>query len=992
VAICSSCGRESPEEFGFCPGCGAPLAPAVAARDVRKVVTVLFCDLTGSTALGDRTDPEALRALMRRYYDAARAVLERHGGTVEKFVGDAVMAVFGVPTASEDDALRAVRAAVELRDEVHALSLEARLGVNTGHVVAGEGGTLVTGDAVNVAARLEQAAAPGEVLLGIETYRLVRDAVVTEPIEVVAKGKPEPLAAHRLTALDRSASGLARRLETPMVGRARERERLAADFADVVATGSTRLFTLIGPAGVGKSRLVADFLERVGESAGVAQGRALSYGDGITYWPLVEVIVQLGLDPDAAIRSSPGDTQLATRALFEQLAEERPLVLVFDDLHWAEPPFLDLVEHVADWSRAAPIFLLGIARPELLDVRPDWAGGKLNATSMLLEPLPEDDARLLAERLLGDLDLEPGARGRILETADGNPLFIEELAVLAREQGEAQALPATIQAVLQARLDRLSESERVVIERGAVEGQVFHRGAVTALAPDRHRDAVPTQLLSLVRKELVRPDRAQIAGDDAFRFRHLLIRDTAYEALPKATRADLHERFADWLGGNAKRLDEDEIAGYHLEQAWRCRVDLDPDDPRVGELAARAAARLGAAGRTAFGRDELHGARNLLTRAVAVLVDGPARRQLIPDLVDALGEAGDIETAGGLIAELDERGDERDQAVARALRARWDPHSALTEAVADLEAAKEVTLAKGDALGAARCERALGCVHWSRCRAREAHRAFRRALVLLRQSSIAPLRTELISWGRVTAFLTDMTAEELEEVINDLYRDAAEAGPLRLASARPARARLAFLTGSMELDELKALIDAEVELLNQTGAWEGSSWAEYQLVLATAVVGDHDAVERAHRENVVRLESQSGSPYLANALADWAVALCRIGEVGSARRAVDRARAIVHEDDIDDRIGLEIAEASVQAAVGDRDAALASLDRAREWAGGIDMSLSTDKLDFEEASVRARLGDPDRARELLVDLVRRTEARGLSRQSEHYRLALAALG
>ena len=347
MAVCSQCGRESPDEFGFCPACGAPLG-AAPPREVRKVVTVLFCDLTGSTAIGERTDPEALRGLMNRYYDAARLVLERHGGTVEKFVGDAVMAVFGIPVASEDDALRATRAAVELRDGVHGLGLEARIGVNTGAVVAGEGDTLVTGDAVNVAARLEQAAGAGEILLGENTLRLVRDAVEAEPVELELKGKAAPVLAHRLRELDVAAAGVARQLQRPMVGRDRERDRLRADFDDVVAGRTCRLFTLIGPAGIGKSRLVAEFLVGLDGGADVAHGRALSYGDGITYWPLVEMLVQLGVEPSEAIRSSPAETQLATRGLLEGRAAERSLVLVIDDLQWAEEPMLDLVEHIAN--------------------------------------------------------------------------------------------------------------------------------------------------------------------------------------------------------------------------------------------------------------------------------------------------------------------------------------------------------------------------------------------------------------------------------------------------------------------------------------------------------------------------------------------------------------------------------------------------------------------------------------------------------------------
>jgi class 3 adenylate cyclase len=311
MAACPSCGRESPQDARFCGFCGAALVAAVEPpRETRKVVTVLFCDVVGSTALGEATDPEALRARMRRYFDDLRRIVERHGGTVEKFAGDAIMAVFGIPAAHEDDALRTVRAASEMRAAIAEHGLEARIGVNTGEVVAGgTGETLVTGDAVNVAARLEQAAPPGETLIGAETRVLVRAAVRAEPVEpLVLKGKSEPVDAFRLLELLTDADGVARRLETPLVGRERERQRLWRDYEDAVAGSTCRLFTLLGPAGIGKSRLVADFLERVGDSADVLRGRCLSYGEGITYWPLVEMLAPLGIDPETRRRiDSRGD-------------------------------------------------------------------------------------------------------------------------------------------------------------------------------------------------------------------------------------------------------------------------------------------------------------------------------------------------------------------------------------------------------------------------------------------------------------------------------------------------------------------------------------------------------------------------------------------------------------------------------------------------------------------------------------------------------------
>src|SRR5688572_1279453 len=446
-------------------------------REQRKVVTVLFCDLVGSTALGESTDPEALRARMRRYFEDLRVILERHGGTVEKFVGDAVMAVFGIPVLHEDDALRAVRAAAEMQAVITEHGLEARIGVNTGEVVVGgEAETLVTGDAVNVAARLEQAASSAETLLGAETRVLVRDAVRVEPVEpLTLKGKSEPVQAFRLLEVLSDAAPLARHPETPLVGRERERQRLWRDYEDAVADSTCRLFTLLGPAGIGKSRLVADFLARVGDSADVLRARCLSYGEGITYWPLVEILISIGVEPESVIGTSPPETQLAFRRLLEARAAVRPQVVVIDDLQWAEPVFVDLVEHIADLSRDAPIFLLCVARTELLDARPDWGGGKLNATSLLLEPLGAEECEELMDRLRSDTELDARLRERITVASAGNPLFVEEMLAMVREHGDgAVVVPPTIQALLQARIDSLEGDVRTVMERGSVEGEVFH--------------------------------------------------------------------------------------------------------------------------------------------------------------------------------------------------------------------------------------------------------------------------------------------------------------------------------------------------------------------------------------------------------------------------------------------------------------------------------------------------------------------------------------
>jgi class 3 adenylate cyclase/tetratricopeptide (TPR) repeat protein len=625
---------------------------------------VLFCDVTGSTALGESTDPEALRALLARYFERMRAIVESHGGTVEKFIGDAVMAVFGVPVAHEDDALRACRAAAEMRDALPDLGIEARIGVNTGEVVTGTAERLVTGDAVNVAARLEQAAEPGEVLIGEETMRLTRDAVEVEAFEsLVLKGKTQAVAAYRLRSVA-SEEGFSR-LEAPMVGRQRELDRLRDAFDQAVSDRSCQLFTILGAAGVGKSRLAAEFLGSLG-SALVVRGRCLPYGEGITYWPVVEVLKQLVEAPvgDAAATTlqrlrgdEPGvapseEIAWAFRKQLEAVASEQPLVCVFDDLHWGEETFLDLVEHVADLSRDAPILLLCMARPELLDRRPAWAGGKVNATSVLLQPLALEEAERLIESLA---HLDARLRERILQTAEGNPLFVEEMVALARESGDGEVIvPSTIQALLAARLDQLEASERSVLERGAIEGRVFHRGAVQALAPEEPQ--VQDQLTSLVRKELIRPDKPQLPGEDAFRFRHLLIRDAAYDALPKAVRAELHERFADWLEERGTSLVElDELLGYHLERAHRYRLELGTVDESAYELSHRAGEHLAASGLRAHARGDMRGAANLLSRAAALLPERePSRLALLVELGEALRQVGSFERAATVLTEAAE--------------------------------------------------------------------------------------------------------------------------------------------------------------------------------------------------------------------------------------------------------------------------------------------------------------------------------------------------
>jgi predicted ATPase/DNA-binding SARP family transcriptional activator len=656
-------------------------------REVRKTITALFVDVRIVSVQQGGLDPEALRRLTGRALELVGAAVERHGGSFETLAGSAMMVVFGLPAVHEDDPVRAVRAACDVRHrlselaaELHADSvceLDSRIGIGTGEVVAGGGidGIGAIGEPLNRSAALAQAAEPGAVVIDGPTRRLLGERIVAE-----AAGE-----AWRLVELSDDGAPPSSRLASPMIGRQRERRRLRDAFDQAQGDRSCQLFTVLGQAGVGKSRLVQEFLAGVEEQALVARGRCLPYGEGITFWPLLETLKDavdfgegdspetvrqklrsaLGGVPDADLAARQvaeligfGDTDGGTsgggewlapaRALFEALARERPLVLVFDDIHWAEATFLDLIEHLADSLRDSPVLLVCLARPELLDVRRGWGGGKVNATTVLLEPLSEEECAQLIHNLVGGADVAEEVAGRIAEGAEGNPLFVEEMlsmliddGLLVRRNGQWCAttelasvpVPPTIQALLAARLDQLGPEERTVIERAAVEGKVFHEGAIAELAPASLRPSVGAHLQELVRKELVRPHRPDFATERAFRFRHLMIRDAAYESLPKTTRARLHEAFARWLEERAgeRTTGYEEIIGYHLEQAFGYQAELGPVDATARGLAREAADRLGAAGRRAFIRSDAPAGVNLVSRAVALLPpEDPFRVELVP--------------------------------------------------------------------------------------------------------------------------------------------------------------------------------------------------------------------------------------------------------------------------------------------------------------------------------------------------------------------------
>ena len=631
---------------------------------------MLFADIVGSTPLGEQVDPEAMRNALERYFDAMRVIVEGHGGTVEKFVGDALLAVFGIPNVHEDDATRAVRAAVAMREELARLrpelgiELRARIGINSGEVVAGAGDTFATGDTMNVAARLEQYAEPDEILIGSLTQELVSDAVRVERLEpLTLKGKSEPVAAFRLLEVLPSDPREQHQL-APFVGRRKELARLNAEFTRTVQERRCNLVAVTGEPGIGKSRLVRELASALEDDARLLIGRCLSYGDGITYWPLRDVVYQLaGIEPlseltrilrddtvAATVAGAIGATssvattaeiQWSVRRLLETVALSDPLILVLDDLHWAEPAFLDLVDYLCGFIHSVPLLLVATGRPELLDARPAWRSFALE-----LSALTAAESAELVDGL--NVGLPSETSGRVVESAEGNPLFVEQFCAAFTGDGELM-VPPSIQALLEARIDQLTDGERAVAERAAIEGRLFHRGAVVELsAVPGGPDVAAAQLSSLVRRGLIHPAESLFAGDDGYRFAHALVREAVYSATPKALRAELHERFADWLGraGKTGPWQLEEILGYHLEQAYRFRVEVTARDDHTLGLGVRAARLLGAAGRRALGRNDFGAAQNLLERAVAAApADDRERVRYLLDFADTLYHTSDTAAA-----------------------------------------------------------------------------------------------------------------------------------------------------------------------------------------------------------------------------------------------------------------------------------------------------------------------------------------------------------
>jgi class 3 adenylate cyclase/tetratricopeptide (TPR) repeat protein len=1013
VRTCASCGGSNAEGARFCQFCGTPFPVVEPAGENRRTVTIVFTDVTGSTSLGERLDPESLRRVMSRYFEAMRAVIERHGGTVEKYIGDAVMAVFGIPQLHEDDAIRAVRATDEMRTALRRLNEElrkelgveigARTGVNTGEVVAGDpssGQRLVTGDTVNIAARLEQAAAPGQVLMGAATHELVRDVVDTEPLPPLSlKGKSDAMTAFRLARIRSDLERRERHLDSPIVGRDRPLRLLRDALESAIADRACHLFTVLGSAGVGKSRLVAEFLGSLGPEVTVLRGRCLSYGEGVALWPIVQILASAAGIADVApveeateairrlvdsasesegivARTSPlfggsaagaiEETYWAVRRLFEILGTTAPAIVLVDDIHWAEPTLLDLLEHVADWARDAAILLLCTARPELLDSRSNWGGGKLNATSILLEPLSAGESHELMANLLGPAELPESVQDRITKAAEGNPLFVEEMLRMLIDDGSLvredegwiatrdlapTKVPPTIHALLAARIDRLGPDERAIMERGSVEGKLFHVGGVTRLCPEPLRPAVRPSLMALVRKELIRPDRSELVGEDAFRFRHMLLRDAAYESMPKETRADLHERFAAWFEERAPQTIElDAILAYHLEQAASYRGELGIAGAHERELAHKAASRYLDAGRSAMARGDARSARNVLVRAVDLL---PAGDELLPRAMYELGNAQQVtgqfsaaeRSLNFAIAAATDPSNERIALLAgvvlHEVRSRTDTDLSDTAYLSGVDGAlaRFAELADDEGIAVASLAR-IPVGSWE-----ENLAAAERAAMYARRAGLSSLESRALSLEAISCIWSDVPADDGAERCRSILR--------RISGDRYPEAvvhsALGFLVAAMgRIDEGRGEVRRSRELLASLGI-EGQVPYAFTGCYVGLLAGDLEEARTASAEGVQAMERLGEKNRLSTLAAMVARTFASEGDILEAEHYIAMAEEAAQPDDVDTFGTIAIARAYVQSVRGQHE------DAARVAQDGV--RLFAPRSRWQQAEAYVTLGD-----------------------------------
>ena len=925
--------------------------PPPEPREERKVVTVLFCDLAGFTSRAEQLDPEDVSALLSRYHLRLRAELERFGGTVEKFIGDAVMAMFGAPVGHEDDPERAVRAALAIRDWIAELGedLQVRIGVATGEALVRlgaqpvEGEAMVVGDVVNTAARLQQAAPQGAVVVGEATYRATQDTIAyeeLEPVEVKGKAAAVPIwlakdaVARHGVPVDRPAA--------PFVGRENDLALLKQTYSRVLRESSVQLVTIVGEPGIGKTRLVRElrsFVEQGSDGPLWHQGRCLAYGEGITFWALGEIVkahaavLESDTPDDAAAKLRAAVDEIADesnrawlrtrlaplvgtgevepvekeeafsawRTFLETVAARAPLVLLVEDIHWAEPALLEFIEHLVDRSTGVPLLVLCTARPELDERASGWGGGKRNSTTLSLTALSEQEMLRVVAAVLDEAVLPADTEAALLERADGNPLYAEEFARMLRDRGLVTgradapasvsdveiAVPETIQATITARLDALAPDRKRLLHDAAVIGKVFWAGSLASIG-HVPKEAVLEGLHELARKELVRRSRHSTLTDDVeYSFWHVLVRDVAYAQIPRADRARRHQAAADWIARIAGEREYEEITGYHLEQAFRYRLELGPVGEHERDLATRAAAFLGKAGRRAVVRGDRRGAANLLERARALLPAGDRNRiELALPLSHRLFESGDDERCQQLLAQaLDEAvqvGDERIEMHLRVRRAWmqswWAPEGFVQEADEIATRALRVFEQAGDELGQARAWalaakrlRTLGY-------AGNVKEAWERALDHARRAGDRAAERETLHWLALTLYWGRIPAEEATSRLQEILR---EAEGDRELEARIKRILAGFRGMQGCFDEARGLLSEANTIFEELGMRRAAVTISFISGPIEIWAGNPDVAESALRESCEALQTvgeRGALPYLAGFLAEALYVQGRLAE------------------------------------------------------------------------------------------------------------------
>src|SRR4051812_40213617 len=923
----------------------------------RKLATVLFVDLVDSTALVAGADPEVVRRRVQTYFERVSKCVTTHGGIVEKFAGDAVMAAFGIPQAHEDDAERAVRAGLAILDGVHELELEARVGIESGEVVADDSdSTFATGEAVNVAARLQQAAEPGQLVLGPGTHRLTLGRFEVEdlgPVEL--KGLEREIWAWR--ALSGKPDEVRELQAAPVVGRDSELELLTNTYERALRDKRAHVFTIYGEPGVGKSRLAHEFSQAL-EGATVLSGRSLPYGEGVTYWPLAEMVkCAAGIvddDPlDVAIEKlrsfcedevvadllglasgvleavqaerSQQEIAWAAREWAQGLAQEQPLVLIFEDIHWAEEPLLELIEHLATWVREAPLLLVSLARPELLDIRPGWGGGRVRATAIELEPLGPEESEELIDALDGSLGL--AERQEVLAKTEGNPLFLEETMRMLEEEGTERIgrIPDTLQALIAARIDRLAPEAKALLQRAAVIGRTFWEGALQRLSPELESLDEPLDDLRL-REFVLDEERSSIRGEKAYKFKHVLIREVAYSGLSKSARAEHHARFAEWL---KERAGEEllEIRAFHLDRATSLLAELDGAAPV--ELQREAAEALAEAGLRAFAREANRTARQHFVRAVELeptlrrrylaaraadrLSDLPAVSREMEEVLAAAIQEGDGWTQGRALVTLAEAAVLRD---------------------ADVRAAEEMidnaleVFEADDLTGRYRALRARATISWMRGDLATEERVMLEALELARQAGRKDFESEAAD-ELASVYLARLELDRAAPLVEQAILLAEESG------SAEARGRALRFAGQLhlqrrELDDAEAALEAAREHLAEAGAaWSLGRTLNFSAWTARHK-GDLPRAERLFRESIRILAPLEDRATLCETQRSLAELLLVQGRVDEAERFALAARETVGPHDVSSLATTTMALGLVRAAQGQDEEAEQLLREAYE--------------------------------------------------------------